>query len=105
MAGYTSSTKDCSVAESFALENFKSFAYEDALEGTITDVIDSKYPVIFEIHFNSEEGLFKMSEEYSAYPEEGEVLIQDGLTYTVIGKEEIRLARTYSKPFYYFIKL
>ena len=93
------------MAEAFALENFKSFVYEDALEGIITDVIDNKWPVIFEIHFNSQEGLFRMSEGYSAYPEEDEVLIQDGLMYSVIAKEEIKLARNYSKPFYYVIKL
>ena len=77
----------------------------DALDTIITNVIDKMYPVIFEIHFNSEEGLFKMSEGYSAYPEEDEVLIQDGLTYTVIGNEEVRLAKNYSKPCYYLIKL
>ena len=46
-----------------------------------------------------------MSEGYSAYPEEDEVLIQDGLMYSVIAKEEIKLARNYSKPYYYLIKL
>lgn len=87
LEGYTSSTKEFSVAEKFALENFQSFPYYDALEGTIPDVIDNRWPVIFEISFNSQKGLFNMSEGYSAYPEEGEVLIQDGLMYTVTDKK------------------
>ena len=40
-------------------------------------------PVIYKIHFNSQEGLFNMSQGYSAFHGENEVLIQDGLLYKV----------------------
>ena len=59
MTGYTSSTKDQKVARSFAL--FKA-----------TDI---KLPVVYKIDFKGSKGLFGMTADYSAYPEEEEVLI------------------------------
>ena len=40
--------------------------------------------MIFEIHFKGSKGLFEMTDEYTFYPGEDEVLIQDGLQYEVI---------------------
>ena len=39
---------------------------------------------MIQIEFTGENGLFEMSEQYTAYPEEDEVLIQDGLQYRVM---------------------
>lgn len=41
-------------------------------------------PVLFQIKFKGDKGLFELSEEFTAYPEEDEVLIQDGLEYKVV---------------------
>ena len=46
-------------------------------------------PVIFRIKFMGSKGLFEMSRGYSAYHNEDEVLIQDGLEYTVESIEKI----------------
>ena len=45
-------------------------------------------PVVFEIIFLSDHGLFELTSGFSAYPDEGEVLIQDGLEYLVVSNEE-----------------
>ena len=50
---------------------------------------DGLNPVVYRIEFNSTEGLFEMSEGYTAYPGEDEVLIQDGLEYTVKNVEKV----------------
>lgn len=50
-----------------------------ALKFATMDVEEGKIPVIFEIYFNGSTGLFELTEEYTAYPKEDEVLIQDGL--------------------------
>ena len=39
--------------------------------------------MVFQIDFKGKKGLFYMSDEYTAYPGEGEVLLQDGLQYRV----------------------
>ena len=44
-------------------------------------------PVIFIIHFDCSSGLFEMTEEYTAYPGEDEVLVQDGLEYLIKSNE------------------
>ena len=46
-------------------------------------------PVIYKINFNGSKGLFEMSADYSSYAGEDEVLIQDGLEYTVKNMEKI----------------
>lgn len=38
------------------------------------------------ISFKGEQGLFELTNGYSAYPEENEVLIQDGLEYLITEK-------------------
>ena len=72
LVGYISTSENPKVAQHFALN----------------EVITDRVPVIFEIDFRGVYGLFKMSEGYSAYPEEAEVLIQDGLEYMVTGNTE-----------------
>ena len=70
--GYTSTSQDSKVAYHFALKEPK------------PDTV----AVVFEIEFNGDKGLFKLCGGYSAYPEETEVLIQDGLQYQVTGHDE-----------------
>ena len=42
-------------------------------------------PVLFEIQFSGQNQFFFMeNDQYSAYPEEREVLLQDGLEYDII---------------------
>jgi len=55
-----------------------------ALEG----LRDDQVPVVFQIDFRGSEGLFEMTKGYTAFPEEDEVLIQDGLQYQVISNTE-----------------
>ena len=43
-----------------------------------------KTPVVFEIEFHGTSGLFELSSEFTAYPDEQEVLVQDGLEYRVV---------------------
>lgn len=43
--------------------------------------------MLFEIEFTGDKGLFELSKEYTAYPDENEVLIQDGLKYRVLESE------------------
>ena len=78
LRGYTSSTQDYNIAESFALGSSKRFGL---------------VPVIYEIHFSGKNGLFEMSSGYSAFQEEDEILIQDGLEYSVIDIQEIQKGR------------
>ena len=60
LRGYTSSTKNYDIAEKFALTSNKKFGL---------------VPVIYEIHFSGNNGLFEMSSGYSAFQDEGEILI------------------------------
>ena len=46
-------------------------------------------PIIYKINFNGSKGLFEMSDDYTAFAGEDEVLIQDGLEYTVKNVEKI----------------
>jgi len=71
LTGYTSSSRDPTIAMNFAFD----------------DLSDNQVPVVFEIKFKGKRGLFEMSEQYTAYPGEDEVLIQDGLQYRIIGVE------------------
>ena len=77
LIGYTSTSENLTIAIFFASE-----ADQENRE------IDKK-PVIFKISFTGDKGLFKLSEGYTAYIEEGEVLIQDGLSYLVTDKKEL----------------
>ena len=50
---------------------------------------DLHIPVILEIHFKKNTGFFELTSEFSAYPEEEEVLVQDGLQYLITDNSEI----------------
>ena len=63
LKGYTSTSKLFEVAGSFAIRDLK--------EGQV--------PVVYAIEFHGREGLFELSAGYTAFPNEDEVLIQDGL--------------------------
>ena len=69
LTGYTSSSENKHVALSFAFH----------------DLSPTEVPVLIKITFRCKRGYFKMTKEYTAYPEEEEVLIQDGLKYRIIG--------------------
>ena len=71
LTGYTSTSKRLSVAQHFA----------------VTDLPSDKCAVVYQIQFMGDEGLFYLSGNYTAYNEE-EVLIQDGLDYTIIDIQE-----------------
>ena len=49
------------------------------------EVGKGKVPVVYHIKFNKDKGLFDLT-LFSSYPEEKEILIQDGLKYSVIEK-------------------
>ena len=67
LLGYTSTSKTFKIALQFAL----------------VDCQVDRIPVVFQIKFKGNSGLFNLSDQFSAYPEEEEVLVQDGLTYRV----------------------
>lgn len=47
-------------------------------------------PILLQIQFAGGKGLFEMSAGYSAYADEDEILIQDGLEYRVLkNKQEL----------------
>ena len=69
LMGYTSTSLNQQVAIEFALG--------EKPDGSMPD--DGKVPVVFEIDFKGQKGLFEMTDGFSAYPNEGEVLLQDGL--------------------------
>ena len=72
LTGYVSSSQDKKVAMGFALY----------------DATVDQLAVLFDISFTGERGLFKLTKEYTAYPEEAEILIQDGLSCRVIENSE-----------------
>ena len=67
LIGYTSTSKDISTALNFAFMFLK----------------EDQTPVLFEISFKGSSGLFQLTQGFTAYPGENEVLVQDGLTYRV----------------------
>ena len=71
LRGYTSTSRVMDIACQFAINDLKEY----------------QVPVLFEITFEGQEGLFEMSGDYSAYSSEMEVLIQDGLEYRVTANE------------------
>ena len=87
MLGYTSTSKLFNTALKFAFDDLK----------------EDKFPVVFEIVFKGYSGLFELINGYTAYPEEQEVLVQDGLTYQVIDNTEQVNVQTNQK--YHLIKL
>ena len=81
LLGYTSTSKDFATALKFAFEDYK----------------NDKTPVVFEILFKGNNGIFELTKGYSAYPGEQEVLIQDGLTYLVKNKTQNQHPTTNNK--------
>ena len=47
------------------------------------DLQKDQIPVVFIIKFKGKKGLFELTQEYTAYPGEDEVLIQDGLKFLI----------------------
>ena len=72
LLGYTSTSKDFYTAVTFS---FKRLA-------------NNQIPVVFEICFKGSHGLFQLTQGFTAFPEEQEVLVQDGLTYRVTENSE-----------------
>ena len=72
LLGYTSTSLRASIALNFAMKSF-----ENGDSG-------NSVPVLFEIQFHEQRGLFKLSTGYTAYDGEEEVLVQDGLKYAVM---------------------
>ena len=58
---------------------------------------EDQVPVIFEISFRSKKGLFELADEYTAFPGEDEVLLQDGLKYRVIDNSDEETENTKKK--------
>ena len=61
-----------------------------AKDFALVNLTKDKFPVIFAIHFNSQKGLIAMNDECSAY-NESEVLVQDGLEYSITKKEYVKV--------------
>ena len=59
LTGYISTSLDKSIAINFAFDNLQ----------------DNFIPVVFEIEFNSDVGIVKLTEEFTSFPGEDEVLI------------------------------
>ena len=72
LLGYTSTSQDFSTAARFAFKHLK----------------EEQIPVVFDITFKGSSGLFQLTQGFTAYPNEKEVLVQDGLTYRVIDNSE-----------------
>ena len=72
LVGYTSTSQSPETAMQFALMNDS-----DPFQP------QSKSPIIFKIKFTGQKGLFKLTEGFTAYQGEGEVLVQDGLRYLI----------------------
>ena len=68
-------------------------AYE-AKKFAVSDKDDGKVAVVFVIEFRGQKGLFEMTRDYTAYPDEGEVLLQDGLQYLITDKTESKCEAT-----------
>ena len=72
LLGYTSTSKD----------------FDTALKFSYMDLKSDKVPVVFKIEFRGSQGLFQLTHGCTAYPEEQEVLVQDGLTYRVVDNSD-----------------
>ena len=72
LLGYTSTSRD----------------FDTALKFSFQDLNIDKVPVVFKIEFRGSQGLFELTLDCTAYPEEQEVLVQDGLTYRVTDNSE-----------------
>jgi hypothetical protein len=50
-----------------------------------------------EIQYEGKRGLFEMSSDYTAFPDEAEVLIQDGFKYTITDVDKTKVAEVEGK--------
>ena len=73
LLGYTSTSLDFKIALKFCFKRLD----------------NQRVPVVFEISFKGSNGLFQLTDDFSAYPDELEVLVQDGLTYRVTDNLEL----------------
>ena len=80
LQGFTSTSLDKDVAMQYAIQS-KSLS---------TDLTD--YPVLYEIFFTKNQGFIKMEQIDSDYPDEKEILLQDGLTFSVLTRSLVQLA-------------
>ena len=76
--GYTSTSLDPAIAAKFSASESEQAAP------------NGKVPVLFKIEFHGSKGLFEMTEGYSQYSYEQEILVQDGLQYLVTDNRLIR---------------
>ena len=92
LTGYTSTTKSFDVAKKFAFKNSYSqnvaSCPSDSPKSVAATTSTALVPTIFLIKFYGVIGKFEMTHGYSAYPLEGETLLQDGLGYTVESCQE-----------------
>ena len=91
LVGYTSTSKGFDRALKFALSS----------NNQKEDLI----PVVFEINFYGQQGLFEMTKGYTAFPNEREVLIQDGLEYSISQNIEASMQYDKTQINYHLIKL
>ena len=50
--------------------------------------LNRNIPAVFEITFLKRHGFFELTKEFTAFEEEEEVLVQDGLEYSIIDNSE-----------------
>ena len=65
-----------------------SLNFFNALQFSFDSLNSEQVPVVFQIVFRGSEGLFQLTTGFTAYPDEQEVLVQDGLTYLVTDNSE-----------------
>ena len=53
--------------------------------------------MVLEIDFLENTGYFELTPEFSAFPEEAEVLVQDGLEYLIVSNTESEISKTKEK--------
>ena len=97
LTGYTSTTKSFDVALNFARFNCEAAGRKLKPQGgevgfgelrALSDECMAEVPVVLEIHFEGDRGLFELTDDYTAYPGEDETLVQDGLQYLVLENHE-----------------
>ena len=97
LTGYTSTSTKFKCALKFAIKGLRCHSTMEngkstpEPSSTRNSSHDNEYliPVVLEIYFFASEGLFQLTKEYTAYPGEDEVLIQDGLEYLVLENVEM----------------
>ena len=62
--------------------------FDKALQFAVTKCHENQIPVVFEISFDGNSGLFELDDEITAYPGEQEVLLQDGLEYRITANDD-----------------